>query len=178
MNFFKKKNTFLNLIHCTCSLINILANIRGENSRFHNEQFFPQFPSLSAIHRMHLTHVNQTKLDEKSPSPPSSFLSSPLKATLFLSPLLPSLFSVQRHIFLLRYLNPANYAYFAFACNDETIFHHYSQGKAPPSPLSRPRVSRSSRSLHRANLLECRIIPDKMTIFSSAPLCVGHRRNI
>lgn len=89
-----------------------------------------------SVHRMHPTHINQTKLDEKKPSPPSSFLSSPLKAT---PPLPLSLCRVQRHIFLLRYLNPANYAYFAFACNDETIFHHYSRGKAaapPSSPLS------------------------------------------
>lgn len=92
------------------------------------------FHSFLSVHRMHPTHINQTKLDEKKPSPPSSFLSSPLKATP--PPL--SLSRVQRHIFLLRYLNPANYAYFAFACNDETIFHHYSRRKAaaPPSPLS------------------------------------------
>lgn len=46
-------------------------------------------------------------------------------------------------------------------------------GRLQPRLLRRYlRVSRPSRSLHRANLLECRVIPDKMTIFSSALRCL------
>lgn len=48
-------------------------------------------------------------------------------------------------------------------------------GDAPAPPLTAILLSVSglSRLLHRANLLECWVIPDKMTIFSSGVLGAG-----
>lgn len=51
---------------------------------------------------------------------------------------------------------------------DETIFRHFSLGdvSTPFASLSRSRcVSAFASTLHRANLLECTVIPDKMMIF-------------
>ena len=50
----------------------------------------------------------------------------------------------------------------------QTIHRHFSPGdvSTPPSPLSRSQCAPAlANALHRANLLECRVIPDKMTIF-------------
>lgn len=95
-----------------------------------------------------LTHTNQQGNGGKSCALSSdSFLSSSLKATFLSLPLSTAVSFTLRHVFLLRYLNSANYAYFALPISDETILRHFSLGMLQPRlrPYLAPGVSAFAR---------------------------------